>query len=109
MSSRSQEIIGFSYLDVAKQEEFVKMFGKVPSSLRRCEDGGKARPVSYVFARRWEVETVFEREKGRKEGGRGSEREREGGGGGRETDRRRYRERILNLLLAVDHHPQEAV
>jgi hypothetical protein len=46
VSSHSKEHVSFGYLDVAKQEEFVRMFGKVPSSLRRCEDGSKARPVS---------------------------------------------------------------
>ena len=48
VSSHSEEQVSFSYLDVDKQEEFVKMFGKVPSSHRRCKDGSKARPVSYV-------------------------------------------------------------
>ena len=51
VSSHLEELISFSYLDVDKQEEFVKMLGKVPSSLRRCEDGSKARPVSYVCRR----------------------------------------------------------
>ena len=83
VSSHSQELIGFSYLDVAKQEEFVKMFGKVPSSLRRCEDGGKARPVSYVFAEGGKLKLCLRgRRGGKMEGGRERERERE-----RETDR----------------------
>ena len=49
VSGHSEEQVSFSYLDVDKHEEFVKMFGKFPSSLRRCDDGSKARPVCYVY------------------------------------------------------------
>ena len=49
VSGHSEEQVSFSYLDVDKHEEFVKMFGKFPSSLRRCDDGSKARPVSCAY------------------------------------------------------------
>ena len=51
VSGLSEEQISFSYLDVDKQEDFVKVFGKAPSSLRYCERGSKARPVSYACGR----------------------------------------------------------
>ena len=51
VSSHSKEHINFGYVDVAKQEEFVRMFETIPSSLRVCEDGNKARPVSDVCRR----------------------------------------------------------
>ena len=51
MSSHSKEHINFGYVDAAKQEEFVGMFGTIPSSLKICEDGSKARPVSNVCRR----------------------------------------------------------
>lgn len=47
-SAHSREQVSFSYLDVEKQEEFVKAFGRLPSHLRNCEDESKARPVSCV-------------------------------------------------------------
>ena len=46
MSSHSKGHISFGYVDAAKQEEFVRMFETVPNSLRMCEEGSKARPVS---------------------------------------------------------------
>ena len=46
--SASKEHISFGYVDAAKQEEFVRMFGTVPNSLRMCEEGSKARPVSDI-------------------------------------------------------------
>ena len=51
MSSHSKKHISFGYVDVAKQEEFVEMFGKIPNSLRMCEKGSKTRPVSDVCRR----------------------------------------------------------
>ena len=51
MSGNSKEHISFGYVDAAKQEEFVRMFGKIPNSLRICEKGSKARPVSDVCRR----------------------------------------------------------
>ena len=51
MSSHSKEHFSFGYVDAAKQEEFVRMFGTIPNSLRMCEEGSKARPVSDICRR----------------------------------------------------------
>ena len=48
-SSRSQDVISFSYLDVEKQKEFRQALGEVSGLLKKCEDGGEARPVSDYF------------------------------------------------------------
>ena len=47
-ASTHSEEISFGYLDVEKQEEFVKVFGKISSHLGSCEEGSIARPVSLI-------------------------------------------------------------
>ena len=69
MSSYSDQI-SFGYLDMAKQGEFVTVFGSLPSHLRSCEDGSTARPVSKERERERErKERERERERGRERQG----------------------------------------